>query len=117
KLHALCCALASRVPTPAVAQDRQDDRTPAPAAVRMVTTNTQAVNYRKGSTSKVELKGTDLIPELTGEAKVISKRQLTDIHVDVEHLRPAKSLDLAYLSYVLWSISPEGRAKNVGELV
>jgi len=117
KLHALCCALLLLLVRPVFAQDQQHDGIPAPAGVRMVARNTQAVNYRKGSTSKVDLKGTDLIPELTGEAKVISKRQLTDIHVDVEHLRPAKSLDLAYLSYVLWSISPEGRAKNVGELV
>jgi outer membrane protein OmpA-like peptidoglycan-associated protein len=83
----------------------------------MVARTTQAVNYRKGTSTGVDIKGTDLLPELTGNAKIISKRQITDVHVDVDHLRPAKSIDLAYLTYVLWSISPEGHAKNIGELV
>jgi len=86
------------------------------AGVQMVARSIQAVDYRSGATTGVDFKGTDLMPELTGKAKVTSKRALTDIHVDVEHLRPAKSIDLAYLTYVLWSISPQGRAKNIGEL-
>jgi outer membrane protein OmpA-like peptidoglycan-associated protein len=85
--------------------------------MQMVARTTQAVDYRKGASTGVDIKGTDLVPEITGNAKVISKRQLTDVHVDVDHLRPAKSIDLAYLTYVLWSISPEGHAKNIGELV
>jgi outer membrane protein OmpA-like peptidoglycan-associated protein len=118
RIHALCCALLLLSGAPSLAQNpRSNDTSAVAAGVQMVARNTQAVDYRKGSTSKVDLKGTDLTPELTGEAKVISKRQLTDVHVDVDHLRPAKSLDLAYLTYVLWSISPEGHAKNIGELV
>src|SRR5439155_11934419 len=65
----------------------------------------------------VDIKGTDLMPELTGKAKIISKSGLTDIHVYVETLRPAKNIDLAYLTYVLWTVSPQGQAKNVGELI
>jgi outer membrane protein OmpA-like peptidoglycan-associated protein len=57
------------------------------------------------------------MPELRGKAKVISKRGLTDVHVAVEQLRPAKSIDLAYVTYVLWAISPQGNPKNIGELV
>jgi outer membrane protein OmpA-like peptidoglycan-associated protein len=85
--------------------------------IQMIAETTQAVNYRKGATTAVDFKGTSLMPEFTGKAKIINKRALTDIHVDVEHLQPAKSLDLAYLTYVLWAISPEGQAKNIGELV
>jgi outer membrane protein OmpA-like peptidoglycan-associated protein len=115
KIHALSCALFLLTASPIFAQDR--DATPPLPGIRMVEENTLAVDYRKGSTSKLEFQGTDLLPQVTGEAKVISKRQLTDVHVDVENLRPAKSLDRAYLTYVLWSISPEGHAKNIGELV
>jgi outer membrane protein OmpA-like peptidoglycan-associated protein len=76
-----------------------------------------AVNYRRGETTHLDLKGTDLRPELRGEAKIINKAGLTDIHVDVDNLRPAKEIDVAYLTYVLWTVSPEGQARNVGELV
>jgi outer membrane protein OmpA-like peptidoglycan-associated protein len=83
----------------------------------MIAETTQAVDYRKGATTAVDFKGTDVIPELTGKARVNSKRSLTSIRVDVDHLRPAKSIDLAYLTYVLWAISPQGQAKNIGELL
>src|SRR5438552_16747908 len=57
------------------------------------------------------------MPEVTGKAKIINKSGLTDIHVDVENLRLARSIDPAYLTYVLWTVSPQGQAKNVGELI
>ena len=76
-----------------------------------------AVNYRRGETTHIDMKGSDLEPEATGEAKIINKSGLTDIHVDVENLKPARDIDVAYLTYVLWTVSPEGQAKNVGELM
>jgi outer membrane protein OmpA-like peptidoglycan-associated protein len=39
------------------------------------------------------------------------------IEANLEHLRPANSFGLAYLTYVLWAITPEGRPRNLGELV
>jgi outer membrane protein OmpA-like peptidoglycan-associated protein len=87
------------------------------SGMNMVAQTTRAVNYRRGESTNVDMKGTNLMPELTGKAKVISKRGLTDVHVDVEQLRPAKSIDLAYVTFVLWAISPQGNPKNIGELV
>jgi outer membrane protein OmpA-like peptidoglycan-associated protein len=78
---------------------------------------TKAVGYVNGQSTRVDIKGTSLMPALTGEAKVISKRGLTDVHVEVQNLRPPSTLDRAYVTFVLWSISPQGDAKNVGELV
>jgi outer membrane protein OmpA-like peptidoglycan-associated protein len=97
----------------------QDESTPATgnSGINMVAQTTRAVNYRRGESTSLDIKGTNLMPELTGKAKVISKRGLVDVHVDVEHLRPAKSIDLAYVTYVLWAISPQGNPKNIGELV
>src|SRR5438552_11664808 len=57
------------------------------------------------------------MPEVTGKAKIINKSGLTDIHVDVENLRLARSIDPAYLTYVLWTVSLQGQAKNAGELL
>ncbi len=103
------------------AQDNSNSENDKPSfespGIQMIAETTQAVNYRKGATTAVDFKGTSLMPEFTGKAKIMSKRALTDIHVDLEHLQPAKSLDLAYLTYVLWAISPEGQARNIGEIV
>jgi outer membrane protein OmpA-like peptidoglycan-associated protein len=98
-------------------QNTPNDHDPAASGIQMISRTTQAVNYRNGATTAVDLKGTDLMPELTGKAKVSSKRAHTDISVEVDHVRPAKSIDLAYLTYVLWAISPQGQAKNIGELI
>jgi outer membrane protein OmpA-like peptidoglycan-associated protein len=87
------------------------------SGIHEIARTTMAVNYRRGETTHLDMKGTDLMPDLTGEAKVINKSGLADIHVDVDNLRPAKNIDVAYLTYVLWTVSPEGQAKNVGELI
>ena len=70
----------------------QDESAPVPgnSGMDMVAQTTRAVNYRRGDNTSVDIKGTDLMPEVSGKAKVISKRGLIDVHVDVEDLRPAK---------------------------
>ena len=85
--------------------------------MRVVSRSTQAVDYRHKGSTKVDLKGTDLSPEVSGEAKVEGHSGGVKIEAHVEHLRPANSLGLAYLTYVLWAITPQGRARNLGELV
>jgi outer membrane protein OmpA-like peptidoglycan-associated protein len=87
------------------------------SGVQMIARTTQAIDYRRGDHTDLDLTGTNLMPGVTGQAKIINKRGLTDIHVDVENLRSANALDAAYLTYVLWAISPEGIPKNIGELV
>jgi outer membrane protein OmpA-like peptidoglycan-associated protein len=105
----------------AAAQDNPNSENDQPSfespGIQMIAETTQAVDYRKGATTAVNFKATSLMPEFTGKAKIISKRALTDVHVDLEHLQPAKSLDPAYLTYVLWAISPEGQTRNIGELI
>jgi outer membrane protein OmpA-like peptidoglycan-associated protein len=83
----------------------------------VVSRSTQAVDYRHKGSTKVDLKGTDLDSELKGEAKVEGKAGGVKIEASVEHLRPANTFGLAYLTYVLWAITPEGRPRNLGELV
>jgi outer membrane protein OmpA-like peptidoglycan-associated protein len=83
----------------------------------VVSRSTQAVNFRHKGSTKVDVKGTNLSPELSGEAKVEGKAGGVEIEAHVEHLRPANSFGLAYLTYVLWAITPEGRPRNLGELI
>lgn len=87
------------------------------SGIQTIARTTQAVDYRRGDHTDVDLNGTNLMPEVNGHVKVLSKKGLTDIHVDVANLRSANAVNAAYLTYVLWAISPQGNAKNVGELV
>lgn len=85
--------------------------------MRVVSRSTQSVDYRHKGTTKINLKGTDLSPEVDGEAKVEGKAGGVKLDVEIHHLRSANSYGLAYLTYVLWGITPQGRARNLGELV
>lgn len=62
-------------------------------------------------------KGTDLSKEVAGKIKVRATDGRTDISVRLEHLPPANGFGPEYLTYVLWAISADGRAHNLGELL
>jgi outer membrane protein OmpA-like peptidoglycan-associated protein len=83
----------------------------------VVAHSTQAVDYHHKGSTKVDMKGTDLASEVRGEAKVEGQAGGVKIEAELEHLRPANTFGLAYLTYVLWAITPEGRPRNLGELV
>jgi outer membrane protein OmpA-like peptidoglycan-associated protein len=84
--------------------------------MKVVSRSTQAVDYRHNGSTHVNMLGTDLSPDVKGEAKVEGKAVGVKVDASLEHLRPANSLGLAYLTYVLWAITPDGRPKNLGEL-
>lgn len=86
--------------------------------VNLISRNVQAVNYwhRSGST-KVDFAGTDLMPSANGEAKVESKRGAMEIEAEFGNLQRPITFGNEYLTYVLWAISPEGRAVNLGEVL
>ena len=85
-------------------------------AVQLVARSTKAIDYRHGSKSEIGFQGTDLSPEVAGKAEVEAKGTNRQIKAQVDHLRPANSFGLQYLTYVLWAISPEGAPINLGEL-
>jgi len=85
--------------------------------MRVVSRSTEAVDYRHKGSTKVNLRGTDLSSDVRGEAKVEGKPGGVRLEASVEHLRPANSFGLAYLTYVLWAITPQGRPRNLGELI
>ena len=86
--------------------------------VNVVSRSVQAVNYRlRGGATKLDFAGTDLMPTATGEAKVESKKGYIEIDVEFAALARPTSFGSEYLTYVMWAISPEGRAVNLGEVL
>ena len=85
--------------------------------MRVVSRSTEAVDYRHKGSTKVNLRGTDISSDVRGEAKVEGTAGGVKIDANVEHLRPANSFGLAYLTYVLWAITPQGAPRNLGELI
>ena len=89
---------------------------PAPAG--NVSRITKAVNYRlRGEAVAIGFHGTDLMPGASGEGRVEGKKSSIEIDVKFDNLDEPTRFGLEYLTYVLWAISPEGRAVNLGELV
>lgn len=87
-------------------------------SLNIVSRTTPAVKYehRSGSTN-IGFQGTNLMPGASGEAKVDSKRGTMNIDAEFKGLDNPTSFGTEYLTYVLWAISPEGRAVNVGEVL
>ena len=86
--------------------------------VNVISRNVLAVNYkhRSGSTH-VDFAGTSLMPSANGEAKVESERGSIKIRAEFGNLQSPVSFGNEYLTYILWAISPEGRAVNLGEVL
>src|ERR1700693_6429498 len=79
---------------------------------------TKAVNYRhRGGSTEVDFRGTELMPEVGGHAKVEGKGGRLAINAEFTHLGVASSFGGQFLTYVLWAITPEGRAVNLGEII
>src|SRR5438045_3272839 len=67
--------------------------------------------------TKIDFRGTALLRNGNGEAKVESKQGYIEIEVEFRELQPATAYGAEYLTYVMWAITPEGRATNLGEVL
>jgi outer membrane protein OmpA-like peptidoglycan-associated protein len=113
--------------TSAPGQDAAQQQTNQPAGqgdqmpifrVQVYARTTKAVNYRhRGGSTTVDFRGTDLMPEVAGHAKVDGKAGRLAISVELTHMQPASNFGGQFLTYVLWAITPEGRAVNLGEVL
>ncbi|HYM09083.1 MAG TPA: OmpA family protein [Bryobacterales bacterium] len=86
--------------------------------VTVVGRTIKAINYgHRGEPTKIGFQGTVLLPKAKGEAQVQSKQGATQIRARFERMPAPTRFGAQYLTYVLWAITPEGRAVNLGELV
>ena len=86
--------------------------------VTVISRSVQAVNYQhRSGSSKLDFAGTTLMPQANGVAEVNSKRGSIAIQAEFGELQKPTTFGNEYLTYVLWAISPEGRAVNLGEVL
>ena len=103
-------------PSPAPASDQAEDMGTI-YRVEVVARTTQAVNYlHRGGSTKVNFKGTALMPAGKGDATVESEKGVIRISANFRNLVAPQTYGPEYLTYVLWAISPDGRALPLGEL-
>ena len=78
----------------------------------------ESVNYQyRNGPTRVDFRGTVLLPTAAGEAVVESKSGRTDIQVKFDRVAAPTRFGTEYLTYVLWAITPEGHPKNLGEVI
>src|SRR5437867_12441848 len=78
----------------------------------------KAINYpHRSGAPKIDFRGTELLANARGEAKVESKQGYIEVEVEFDGLEPATKNGAEYLTYVLWAVTPEGRTANLGEVL
>ena len=87
-------------------------------AVDETSRTVDAVDYQhRGGATNVDLAGTALLPSADGKAKVRSKRGTMEVEAEFGNLQGPTTFGAEYLTYVLWAISPDGHAVNLGEVL
>ncbi len=111
-------ALCAQAPNPVQTNTVQSIDGKVPIFRVEVTSRTiRAVNYhhRQGNT-KINFRGTALMPDARGEAEVTPNDGATRISLKFDHLSNPVQFGPEYLTLVLWGITPEGRAERLGEV-
>ena len=78
---------------------------------------TTAITYPLDELVLVQFRGTTRFPRMKGEARIRrTTRNGTEIELSVSKMPRPFELGAGYATYVLWAISPEGQADNLGEI-
>jgi len=86
--------------------------------VQVVSRSVAAISYRNRSGwTKVDFQGTSLAPQAKGTASVNSRLGHMEVKIDVKDLPSPTSFGPEFLTYVLWAITPDGHAANLGEVL
>lgn len=108
--------LLSVSPSHALPQDARQRDSDSLIDIR-VSHNTETVNYRDNSSTRIDFQGTALMSRAQGKAEIEAKHGRVAIKAEFEYLEPASTFGSAYLTYVLWAISPQGSPNNLGEVI
>jgi hypothetical protein len=86
--------------------------------VTVIERTLKAVNYQhRAGPTRVDMKGTVLLPKAEGEVVVEVKNGYTELNATFKRVDPPTQFGTEFLSYVVWAITPNGRPVNLGELI
>src|SRR6516225_3943434 len=86
--------------------------------ITVVGHSTPAINYRyRSGETPIDFQGTALLPRAKGRAEVETKRGFSEIDAHFADLERATKFGPEYLTYVMWAITPEGRATTLGQVL
>jgi outer membrane protein OmpA-like peptidoglycan-associated protein len=110
-------ASAQTAPNPVQQSVTTDAQGGAVYRVTVVGRTIPTVNYRpRSGDTELDMVGTALMPRARGEIEVSGKKGYIEISGKFDRLEPPTRFGPEYLTYVMWAITPEGRATNLGEL-
>ncbi|MFA5859417.1 MAG: OmpA family protein [Elusimicrobiota bacterium] len=86
--------------------------------IAFVQSAAKAINYRnlKGPV-EIDFKGIAILSDTKGVAAVRNNNGVLEIKAKFEKLIAPTQFGSEYITYILWAISPDGRATNIGELI
>ncbi len=106
---------------PSLAQEAQ--QAPAAAEIRSIEVDEpggQILSFRHLAASiVVQMRGTRIEPTASIKMKVQSRPGFLEIDInrgDIQGLQPARRFGEDYLTYVMWAVSVDGKASNLGEI-
>ncbi|MFQ5816566.1 MAG: OmpA family protein [Terriglobia bacterium] len=89
-------------------------------AIEVTEAGGQILSFRHlAGTTVVEMQGTKIEPQASTRLKVESRRGFIEIDInrgDIKGLPPARRFGRDFLTYVLWAVSADGAAMNLGEI-
>ncbi len=112
-------ALAASTPF-ALAEPRPSERAAQLRVIELRQPDGQILSYRHlaGST-EVHMRGTALAPDAHVKLKIGSRPGFVELDInrgEITGLKPAHRLGKDFLTYVLWAVSVDGKASNLGEI-
>ncbi len=110
-----CLALLAIGALAAAAGSAQGIQRDAAIISEAVSSRVDAFIYKVGTRSRLEFRGTTLAARAFGTAKVSAETNRTSVDAEFEKLPQPGELG-PYTVYVLWAITPEGRASSLGVL-
>ncbi len=86
-------------------------------AANLTSKSVPAIGYEIGAgATKINLTPTAAAGQASGEARVEAKKSGTTVEAKVKGMPLATTLGPEFLTYVLWNVTPDGTANNLGEI-
>jgi outer membrane protein OmpA-like peptidoglycan-associated protein len=103
---------------PVVAQEAEgaEDKPQALFNITVTSRSTKAITYRVNTSTRVDFRGTPLMTASEGRANVRSREGYVEVQADIRNLQSPTRFGNEYLTYVLWAVTPQGRAISMGEV-